>query len=673
MNIDMINNLTNDEKELFSIIKEVVAKYTPSSKVFAVGGWTRDKLLGIDSDDIDVMIDNMAGEDFAKLVTQHMSIKDPHIIRENPEKSKHITTAKAHIPLSSGTIQEVDFAQARKEVYTEGSRIPEITTATPEEDAYRRDLTINSVFYDILNNKITDFTNRGIEDLKTMTIKTPLDPIKTFTDDPLRIFRTIRFAAKYDGKIDPETYKAMQDPSLREMIKIKLSKERIGIEFVKMLKNQNAEEALQLLKDTGLWQDILTEALKGTQYEGKMADIEMEQNNPHHTLNVWGHSMQVVKNILNLYPEAEPEKRTTMILAALMHDLGKLYYEIHGESKSYPGRASYHGHEKESKEISEHILRYLKIEPFIQEVSKLAQFHMRPHKFTEGNEDSIRSMRRFIRRMGEESLNWIDVLNLAIADAYSKGLEINPQTIQSYQELERKLQEAMTSIKPLNDGRIPPILNGNEVMEILNIKPGAWMSEIMEFVKELKDENPNITKEEAIQKLKDKYENVDISTIKQEAQNKDNKNKDIVCPMHLFNKKNKEIHQLLKDNHHYEVFSILQELKNEYEDDDKVTRLIAINMLTLLLQDKNYRNRDLIQYIFSKAEENFFDTILCSFVFGILLLLETETSEKVITEIGNRMIKMSPGTLKMVLNMLPKNINQLNIKNEFEKKLNENT
>jgi tRNA nucleotidyltransferase (CCA-adding enzyme) len=507
IDLNIQKSFTQDEKELFSILKEVVNKYTPSTKIYLVGGFVRDALMGKKSNDIDVMLSNISGEDFAKLITKHLRIESAHIIQSNPSKSKFITTAKSYIPLSSGTIKEVDFAQARSEVYKENSRIPDIKPATPELDAYRRDLTINSIFYDIINNQIIDFTGKGIKDLITNTIRTPIDPLKTFSDDPLRIWRVVRFSAKYNGNIDPETFEAMKNPQLRDEIKRKVSKERIGAEIEKTLKGGNPEIAIQLLYDTGLMQDIVDEALKGTKYEGKMAQLNMPQNNMHHKLNLWEHTMQVIKNVLDKYPDTEPEKRITIILAALMHDLGKLFIDIQGESKSHPGNKSYHGHEDESKQIAEHILRYLKIEPYIDQTSKIIEHHMRLHQFTEQGQGGSRALRKFLRIMGEQSLNWIDILNLSISDALAKDVTIDPQTVQQYQELENKLQEALLSLKPLQEkNTIKPILNGNEIMQTLNIKPGQHMKEITEFVKELADENPSITKEEAKQKLLEKFQ-----------------------------------------------------------------------------------------------------------------------------------------------------------------------
>jgi len=664
INTNIAQNLTKDEKEVFSIVKEVISRYTPSTQAFVAGGWTRDKLMGVPSDDIDIMLSNISGEFFAKLVTKHMGIKDAHTIRENPEKSKHIETSKAYIPLSSGKTQEIDFAQARKEIYKDNSRIPDTQPATPQEDAMRRDLTINSIFYNIIENKLEDFTGMGIKDLIANTIRTPMNPLKTFSEDPLRIFRTLRFTAKYNGKIDPETYQAMLDPSLRNDIKQKISKERIGQEFVKILKNPNANYALQLLKDTGLWDDIVAEAIKGTPYSGKMAPMDMPQENVHHKLTLWGHTMEVIKNIIEKYKDAEPEKRITMILAALMHDLGKLYQEIWGESKSHPGSKSYHGHEKESAKMVELILRYLKMEPYIGEVSKLAQYHMKPHTLID--EGGARTLRRFIRKIGEESLNWIDVFNLAVADAYAKDTIVDPNTIAKYKDLEGKLQEALVSLKPAQDTSIKAILDGNEIMQILNIKPGPWMTPIKEFIRELRDENPDITKEEATKKLKEKFQSVNPKDIKQASKEKEKKQE---CPQLLLINKIETINNLYKEEKYYEIFSIISDLHKKYNNDDNVARLIIKALFRLLLIDKKYKNIDLIQDVLNKSKDNFFDPILCCYAVGILLLLETKTQENIILDIAKRMIKMAPEKIKKVLDLLPQNIYHEKLKNEIEELL----
>jgi tRNA nucleotidyltransferase (CCA-adding enzyme) len=357
MNIDITNNLTPDEKELFDSLRSIVQEVAPGSSLRVAGGWVRDKIMGKLSDDIDFMVDNMSGEKMARLITEKMGLQGPHVIEANPDASKHLETAGVKIPISNGTEFDLDFAMARQEVYNDESRIPEIKPASPQEDAMRRDLTINSLFYNIMNGELEDFTGKGIDDLSSMTIRTPEDPLKTFQDDPLRIFRTIRFASRYNGNIDEETLAAMNDPSLRASILQKVKKERIQEELHKTLKGPNPLVAVNLLKSTGILEDIIGEAIKGSEFEGKMAPFDMDQNNPHHELTVWDHTVKVVENILMYYPDTDPEKRAIMILTALMHDLGKLYYEIHEDKGD---KTSYSGHEKASGDISKLILKYLK-------------------------------------------------------------------------------------------------------------------------------------------------------------------------------------------------------------------------------------------------------------------------------------------------------------------------
>jgi len=663
--IDTNIQFSKGEQEIIKAIREVINLYSPDTEAYIVGGFVRDRLLGIPSNDIDIMISNISSEKFSKFITNHLGLKESHLIKSNPEKSKFISTNKIFLPTSEGE-KEIDIAQARTETYNEDSRIPETQTATPEEDADRRDLTINSIMFDIKNHKIVDFTGKGIKDLITNTIRTPLDPIKTFFDDPLRIFRVIRFAAKYNGKIDNDTYQAMLNPKLREVIKNKVSRERIGQEIKKMLSNQNAPQAIELLKETGLWQDIVQESLAGTKYEGKMAPLEMEQNNPHHTLSVWAHTMQVVKNILDNHPEMEGEKRIVMILSALMHDMGKLFQDIQSESKSHPGRTSYIGHEKESKEIAEYILKFLHLNPYIQQVSGIARNHMRPHFQENSDNAGLKAMRKFIRQMGEQSLDWVDIFNLAMADATAKSNEVDQETVSKYQEIEIQLQQALASLTPIKDQGIEPILNGNEVMQILNIKPGAWMSEIMGFVNEMKDDNPNITKEEASELLKQKYQNIDPNEIKQASSEKSTAS---TCPMHLLKNKIKDINTAIGEKQYYNATQTLRELKDKYGKDENVMRLIAISMFNILLNGDEHKDSDILSYLFKHAERNFFDSVLCSYSVGILLLIKTHTEDEIVEEIGKRMVKMSPGTLRTIFNKLPKDIYRPKLKKDLEKLL----
>lgn len=215
------------------------------------GGWVRDKLLGVDSQDIDVAINTMTGyqfgmrlkeyldqpENLEKYRTNHANgemreaIVSLHKIEANPEKSKHLETVTTKI---FGL--DIDLVNLRKETYTDDSRNPQMEFGTAEEDAMRRDATINALFYNLNESKVEDLTGRGFEDMRHRIIRTPLEPYQTFKDDPLRVLRLIRFASRLGYRIDEETERAMQNSDISVALKLKISRERVGTELEKMLR-----------------------------------------------------------------------------------------------------------------------------------------------------------------------------------------------------------------------------------------------------------------------------------------------------------------------------------------------------------------------------------------------------------------------------------------------------
>eukprot|EP01132_Coremiostelium_polycephalum_P005066 gene5066-6305_t len=249
-------HLTKKECRLFHILMCVVKESNCGSTLRVAGGWVRDKLRGDHSKDIDITLDNMMGEPFAKLVNEYLQRhhQETHrigVIQSNPEQSKHLETATVRI-----FDVWIDFVNLRSETYTENSRIPEIKIGTPEEDALRRDLTINSLFYNINENRIEDYTGRGIQDLKMGAIRTPLPPLTTFLDDPLRVFRSIRFATRLYYAIDHQLMMAAADPTVKEAIKSKISHERIAKEFEGMLTGPRPDLAVHLIHELGIY-DLL--------------------------------------------------------------------------------------------------------------------------------------------------------------------------------------------------------------------------------------------------------------------------------------------------------------------------------------------------------------------------------------------------------------------------------
>ncbi|KAJ3464463.1 hypothetical protein MRS44_009249 [Fusarium solani] len=231
------------------------------------GGWVRDKLLNIQSHDIDVAINAMTGVPFAQHMCDYCEQPDAiakhgigpddigslHNVARNPEKSKHLETAMVKI---FGL--DLDFVNLRKETYTEDSRNPQMEFGTAEEDARRRDATVNALFYNLHDDRIEDFTG-GLSDMDSKVIKTPLEPFQTFMDDPLRVLRLVRFASRLQFTIDPDTRKFMANPKVLEALRLKISRERVGVELEKMLKGAHPYQSLEFIDELQLFPAIFTD------------------------------------------------------------------------------------------------------------------------------------------------------------------------------------------------------------------------------------------------------------------------------------------------------------------------------------------------------------------------------------------------------------------------------
>ncbi|KAJ2334605.1 CCA tRNA nucleotidyltransferase, mitochondrial [Coemansia sp. RSA 2681] len=255
-------SLTATEQEICDLLVNVVetihAKQPEQPKLVLriAGGWVRDKLLGLESHDIDIAIDHMSGFDLAQHVNQHLSehgypVSTIAKISQNPERSKHLETATTSV---LGLL--VDFVNLRSETYNSDSRIPQIEFGTPADDALRRDITINALFYNIHTRQVEDFTGRGLADLHDGIVRTPLEPFKTFTDDPLRVLRVIRFASRFGYAIDEETAQAMMRPEIKRDLDAKISRERVGVELEKMAAGPHPLLSIQLILRFGLYASI---------------------------------------------------------------------------------------------------------------------------------------------------------------------------------------------------------------------------------------------------------------------------------------------------------------------------------------------------------------------------------------------------------------------------------
>ncbi|VVA92210.1 unnamed protein product [Arabis nemorensis] len=249
-------DLTEKEREIFDRLLGTLRFCNLDTQLRVAGGWVRDKLLGKDSDDIDIAIDNMSGSAFLDKVKEYLSSRDEQvqgdtIIERNPDQSKHLETARMRL-----YDQWIDFVNLRCEEYTENSRIPTMKFGTAKEDAYRRDLTINSLFYNINTDSVEDLTERGIDDLKSGRIVTPLPAKATFLDDPLRVLRAIRFGARFGFTLDEELKQAASSEEVRVALGEKISRERIGNEIDLMISGNGPVSAVTYLSDLKLFRVV---------------------------------------------------------------------------------------------------------------------------------------------------------------------------------------------------------------------------------------------------------------------------------------------------------------------------------------------------------------------------------------------------------------------------------
>jgi len=520
-------SLTEREKEIFELLMAVVREKTPSTVLRAAGGWVRDKLLGKASHDIDIAIDNMTGVAFAKLVLEWMkeqgmpAAEEVTTVEANTEANKNIESAQ--IPILGIS---VDFVQLRKDVYNDDSRNPEVEFGVPaEEDAKRRDLTINSLFYNINEDKVEDFVG-GIDDLENKVARTPIDPVQTYLEDPLRILRAVRFAAKYDLQLDPGLIAAANDPRVQESFSKKITKERILSELIGqkekdnwkrgLLIGPNFDRAARLLKDLGIRDLILKPNLEQIQraYERHQEEVrknrasgekwninqptpdwDMEQNNPHHTETVWNHTMKALEYLkhmdesgLSFAKKMDVKDEIVRNLAMLLHDSGKC--DVCSQQKDNPEHYTYRGHEVSSALMAEEILTDLKAPNDIKDrVVSLIKNHMRLHGLP--SDVSDKSIRSFVTDLGPQD-SFLSV-DMSKGDSMGKAKsELDPK----YDRFGKMIDEYLKMTGGKKD--IAPPITGKEIMSILGLKPGPEVGKVTKALKEALLENPAMTKEEAI-------------------------------------------------------------------------------------------------------------------------------------------------------------------------------
>jgi poly(A) polymerase len=442
-------------------------------KTFLAGGAVRDEIMGKPVKDIDIVVSMPdGGIKFAEWVTKKLN---RYKEGANPIIFPRFGTAKFNLrDIKDGEVDlsnvDIEVVMTRGEKYEKGSRKPDVVYSDLEDDAYRRDLTVNTLFKDIVTGEIKDLTGKGIEDIKAGIVRTPTDPDQTFKDDPLRMLRAIRFAVKYNWKMPMSMVKALKKNA--DTLKT-ISQERIRDELNKMLVTDSPDKALRLLTATGLNKHVIPEL---------DACVGVTQNE-HHKDDVYDHILEVVKNT---------PADVTARLASLFHDIGKPATRSVGPD----GRVHFYRHEDVGADMAEEImsrLRYTNEET--STVKNIVSSHMMLKSAgSDGENASDKQLRKFAIRMGKDlgtALKMMHADNVSHSEYSSMPNQI-PNVAKKIKSL---LQDTGTE-KP----KLP--INGNDIMTTLGIKPGPEIKKYLDAVMNAWYKDPNITKEKAMKLVK---------------------------------------------------------------------------------------------------------------------------------------------------------------------------
>lgn len=405
-------------------------------RVYAVGGYVRDRLLGLPtSHDIDLVVDGDA-------LGLTRFLHERGLSQRPPAQYENFGTASLMIG-----DDEVEFVTARRESYRGDSRKPTAVPATLLEDAQRRDFTVNTLLLPAGGGSVVDLLGNGLRDLQDRILRTPLDPLQTFEDDPLRMLRAIRFAHKLGFSYAEGLVEAIRSKAHRLSI---LSPERIREELMKMLAGPAPAEALADLMDFGLLDQFWPEFRDG---------IGMEQGTYHH-LDVWGHTLEVVR-------QARPDP--WIRLACLFHDVGKPRTRLVQED----GRIRFFGHEKVGDDMAREMLGRLRFSnEEIRFVTKMVRNHMRLGSM---KVFTAAAARRLVRDLGPDLEALLDV-----CDADAAGLKRGVRIL-DVQALRRKIEEVAAETPP---HALESPLTGVEIIALLGGEPGPWVGQIKDALVE---------------------------------------------------------------------------------------------------------------------------------------------------------------------------------------------
>jgi tRNA nucleotidyltransferase/poly(A) polymerase len=478
-------NLTPQEQTIFATLMDINTKMSLGITFRVAGGWVRDKLLGTPSDDIDIALDKMTGQQFVNKAIEYtrmvpgspIKVDSAYIVKQNVEKSKHLETTALDI----GGLK-IDFVNLRDESYGD-SRIPTMTLSDdPKIDAQRRDLTINAMFYNINTGQVEDYVG-GLKDLQSMVLRTPLDPKKTFMDDPLRMLRVFRFYSRYpNANIDELTLNAMRDPEVHNAYRSKVAPERAGPEIIKMFGAERPAAAIRAMFATGL-----DAAIFDAEETRNLLPLNMDQRNRHHKFNLLEHTLRVVENLDKLMKQRNISKkdRINMLMAAVFHDYGKAHPEIGKPKEHDPGEYTYVGHEDKSADIADAIMKRIGIgEDDRKFVNVVVRQHMRPHTDSWTNK-SIGKFMRDTQIPGSDRKDlWEFVMMHAQADTMAKSEEGDQPDFDLKGQHAEQMREYLNRPIPI---QMKPLVDGNRLQQMfpnLSPKPPKGLPSFIKYIQD---------------------------------------------------------------------------------------------------------------------------------------------------------------------------------------------
>ena len=464
-----VNLTQNKNLKIFKIISQVA--YDRGQSVYVVGGYVRDLLLGRKSPtDIDFVTES-SGIELAQAVAKSI----------NPE-------TKVSVFKTYGTAMfryenlELEFVGARKESYSADSRNPQVEQGTLEDDQKRRDFTVNAMAISLNKDNFGELIDpfNGMEDMEQKILRTPLEPVQTYSDDPLRMMRAIRFASTLGFSIEQKSLEAIEKEAKRIEI---ITVERIMVEFNKIMLSEKPSVGLEIMKKTGLLDIVLPEL---TALEG-IEEVEGQK----HKDNFW-HTLEVVDNI------SKNTDNLWLRWAALLHDVGKAPTKKYVKGTGW----TFHGHEFLGSKMVKTIFQRLKL-PLgkdMKYVQKMVKLSSRPIALI-SDDVSDSALRRMLFDAGEDLE---DLFTLCKADITTKNSYKQEKFKKNFEYVAKKIKEVEEKDHVRN---FQPPITGEEIMQMFNMKPGREIGILKERVKEavLEGEIPNeheAAKELVIQEAK---------------------------------------------------------------------------------------------------------------------------------------------------------------------------